>query len=94
MAAVFYLGAGWRQWKRLGIPGSHLHLSEAVGLSLSLSLFAYEKYKARLGNTVKAVYWRIRINDMTIFHRVPQRNYMESRSQAPVQYFLHLPTFV
>ena len=24
MGAVFYLGAGWPQWKPLGIPGTHL----------------------------------------------------------------------
>jgi len=31
MGAVFYLGAGWPQWKPLVYQAPSLHLSEAVG---------------------------------------------------------------
>ena len=34
MGAVFYLGAGWPQWKPLGIPGTHLPLKRGSWLSL------------------------------------------------------------
>ena len=33
MGAVFYLGAGWPQWKPLGIPGSHLLLKQGSWLT-------------------------------------------------------------
>ena len=33
MGAVFYLGAGWPQWKPLGIPGTHLPLKRGSWLS-------------------------------------------------------------
>ena len=32
--AVFYLGAGWPQWKPLGIPGTHLPLKRGSWLNL------------------------------------------------------------
>ena len=32
MGAVFYLGAGWPQWKPLDIPGTHLPLKRGSGL--------------------------------------------------------------
>ena len=32
MGAVFYLGAGWPQWKPLGIPGTHLPLKRGSWL--------------------------------------------------------------
>ena len=32
MGAVFYLGAGWPQWKPLGIPGIHLSLKQGSWL--------------------------------------------------------------
>ena len=34
MGAVFYLGAGWPQWKPLDIPGTHLPLERGSGLNL------------------------------------------------------------
>ena len=34
MGAVFYLGAGWPQWKPLGIPGTHLPLKRGSWLNL------------------------------------------------------------
>ena len=34
MRAVFYLGAGWPQWKPLGIPGTHLPLKRGSWLNL------------------------------------------------------------
>ena len=33
MWAIFYLGAGWPQWKPLGIPGTHLPLKRGSWLS-------------------------------------------------------------
>ena len=36
MGAVFYLGAGWPQWKPLGIPGTHLPLKWCSWLNLYL----------------------------------------------------------
>ena len=33
MGAVFYLGAGWPQWKPLDIPGTHLPLKRGSGLN-------------------------------------------------------------
>ena len=33
MGAVFYLGAGWPQWKPLDIPGTHLPLKRGSGLT-------------------------------------------------------------
>ena len=33
IGAVFYLGAGWPQWKRLGIPGTHLPLKPGSWLN-------------------------------------------------------------
>ena len=33
MGAVFYLGAGWLQWKPLGIPGTHLSLKRGSWLN-------------------------------------------------------------
>ena len=33
MGAVFYLGAGWPQWKPLGIPGTHLSLKQGSWLT-------------------------------------------------------------
>ena len=33
MGAVFYLGAGWPQWKPLGIPGTHLPLKRGSWLN-------------------------------------------------------------
>ena len=33
MGAVFYLGAGWPQWKPLGIPGTHLPLKRGIWLT-------------------------------------------------------------
>ena len=33
MGAVFYLGAGWPQWKPLGIPGTHLPLKPSSWLN-------------------------------------------------------------
>jgi len=32
MGAVFYLGAGWPQWKPVGIPGTHLPLNQGSWL--------------------------------------------------------------
>jgi len=32
MGAVFYLGAGWPQWKLLGIPGTLLPLKRGIWL--------------------------------------------------------------
>ena len=37
MGAVFYLGAGWPQWKPLDIPGTHLPLKRGSGLTSSNS---------------------------------------------------------
>ena len=34
MGAVFYLEAGWPQWKPLGIPGTHLPLKRGSWLNL------------------------------------------------------------
>ena len=34
MGAVFYLGAGWPQWKPLDIPGTHLPLKLGKGLMI------------------------------------------------------------
>ena len=34
MGAVFYLGAGWPQWKSLHIPGMHLPLKRGNWLNL------------------------------------------------------------
>ena len=34
MGAVFYLGAGWPQWKPLHIPGTHLPLKRGSCLNL------------------------------------------------------------
>ena len=34
MGAVFYLGAGWPQWKPLGIPGTHLPLKPGSWLTV------------------------------------------------------------
>ena len=31
--AVFYLGAGWPQWKPLGIPGTHRPLKRGIWLT-------------------------------------------------------------
>ena len=33
MGAVFYIGAGWPQWKPLGIPGTHLPLKRGSWLT-------------------------------------------------------------
>ena len=33
VGAVFYLGAGWPQWKPLGIPGTHLPLKRGSWLT-------------------------------------------------------------
>ena len=38
MGAVFYLGAGWPQWKPLGIPGTHLPLKRGSWLNLGCDL--------------------------------------------------------
>ena len=37
LGAVFYLGAGWPQWKPLGIPGTHLPLKGGSWLTLVCS---------------------------------------------------------
>jgi len=36
VGAVFYLGAGWPQWKPLGIPGTHLPLKRGSWLTFVL----------------------------------------------------------
>ena len=36
MGAVVYLGAGWPQWKPLGIPGTHLPLKRGSWLIIIL----------------------------------------------------------
>ena len=40
MGAVFYLGAGWPQWKPLGIPGTHLPLKRGSWLTHTFHLHA------------------------------------------------------
>ena len=39
MGAVFYLGAGWPQWKLLGIPGTHRPLKRRSWLNRFESIF-------------------------------------------------------
>jgi len=39
MGAVFYLGAGWPQWKPLDIPGTHLPLKRGSGLIIVNEIF-------------------------------------------------------
>ena len=39
MGAVFYLGAGWPQWKLLGIPGTHLPLTRGSWLNSFEDIF-------------------------------------------------------
>ena len=41
MGAVFYLGAGWPQWKPLGIPGTHLSLKRGSWLTCFVLSFFY-----------------------------------------------------
>ena len=41
MGAVFYLGAGWPQWKPLGIPGTHLPLKRGSWLTCFVLSFFY-----------------------------------------------------
>ena len=44
MRAVFYLGAGWPQWKPLGIPGSHLPLKRGSWLTEIYFFLEYFRY--------------------------------------------------
>ena len=37
----FYLGAGWPQWKPLGIPGTHLPLKRGSWLTCFVLSFSY-----------------------------------------------------
>ena len=39
MGAVFYLGAGWPQWKPLGIPGTHLPLKRGSWLIILILVY-------------------------------------------------------
>ena len=41
VGAVFYLGAGWPQWKPLGIPGTHLPLKRGSWLTCFVMSFFY-----------------------------------------------------
>jgi len=42
MGAVFHLGAGWPQWKPLGIPGTHLPLKRGSWLIHIYDQFLYQ----------------------------------------------------
>ena len=41
MGTVFYLEAGWPQWKPLGIPGTHLPLKRGSWLTCFVLSFSY-----------------------------------------------------
>jgi len=43
MGAVFYLGAGWPQWKPLGIPGTHLPLKRGSWLNFGFNSLLISK---------------------------------------------------
>ena len=61
MGAVFYRGAGWPQWKPLGIPGTHLPLKRGSWLTLRLLNYI------RNGVSTLLVYRRGKINMCEMF---------------------------
>ena len=69
MGAVFYLGAGWPQWKPLGIPGTHLPLKRGSWLDS-------EFFKENLTSNNHVLYkiWKNNAHFPFLFCRRRQRN--------------------
>ena len=55
MGAVFYLGAGWPQWKPLGIPGTHLPLKRGSWLTTSNEQVRHRKCDISRSLTIQSI---------------------------------------
>ena len=71
--AVFYLGAGWPQWKPLGIPGTHLPLKWGswplvfLSISVCLLLFFFSKLLYRFAFKLNQSQWS-QSNESSMMH--------------------------